>query len=70
MHAMSTDHTSLHDQLDQLQQLSDRQAISDLITRLGLMLADKRYDEARSILADDVTVHTPGGLGAWPRSRC
>lgn len=46
---------------DQLQQLGDRQAIADLIGRLGLMLDEKRFDEAASILADDVTVKTPGG---------
>jgi len=46
---------------DQLQQLGDRQAIADLITRLGLMLDEKRFDEAASILADEVTVKTPGG---------
>ncbi len=54
----TTELTSLH---DQLQQLNDRQAIADLVTRLGLMLDEKRYDEASTILAEDVTVHTPGG---------
>ena len=46
---------------DQFQQLTDRQAIADLITGLGLMLDEKRFDDAASILADDVTVKTPGG---------
>jgi hypothetical protein len=46
---------------DQLRQLNDREAIADLITRLGLMLDEKRFDEAGAILADDVTVRTPGG---------
>lgn len=46
---------------DQLQQLGDRQAIADLIARLGVMLDEKRFDEAASVLADDVTVKTPGG---------
>lgn len=46
---------------DLLQRLDDRQAITDLIARLGLMLDEKRFDEAASILADDVTVKTPGG---------
>jgi hypothetical protein len=46
---------------DQLQQLDDRHAIADLIARLGLMLDEKRFEEAGSILADDVTVRTPGG---------
>ncbi|MBV8217935.1 MAG: nuclear transport factor 2 family protein [Solirubrobacterales bacterium] len=47
--------------MSSLQELSDRQAIADLIARLGLMLDEKRFDEAASILADEVTVKTPGG---------
>lgn len=62
---MSTDLASLH---DQLQQLNDRQAVADLITRLGLMLDDKRFDDARTILADDVVVHTPGGSSPGPEA--
>ena len=54
----TTDLTPPH---HQLQRLTDRQAVADLITRLGLMLDDKRFDDARTILADDVVVHTPGG---------
>jgi 3-phenylpropionate/cinnamic acid dioxygenase small subunit len=46
---------------NQLQELGDRQAIADLIARLGLMLDDKRFDEFESILDDHVTVKTPGG---------
>ena len=42
-------------------QLRDRRAISDLIDALGLWLDEKRFDEARSILTDDVTAETPGG---------
>lgn len=49
-----------------LQELGDRQAVADLITRLGLMLDDKRFDDARTILADDVSVHTPGGSASGP----
>jgi 3-phenylpropionate/cinnamic acid dioxygenase small subunit len=41
--------------------LSDRQAVADLIDRLGLWLDEKRFAEARSILAADVRVRTPGG---------
>ena len=44
-----------------LQELGDRQAIADLIARLGIMLDEKRFDEAASILDDEVTVKTPGG---------
>jgi hypothetical protein len=46
---------------EQIQELSDRQAIADLITRLGRMLDDKTFDDTEAILADEVTVHTPGG---------
>ena len=38
----------------QLQDLLDRNAIVDLISRLGLMLDDKRFDDIGSIYADDV----------------
>jgi SnoaL-like domain len=51
-----------HINLDvQLEQLSDRQAIADLIARLGVMLDEKGFEDAPSILADDVTARTPGG---------
>jgi hypothetical protein len=45
----------------QIEQLADRQAIADLIARLGVMLDEKRFEDASSILADDVTARTPGG---------
>jgi hypothetical protein len=44
-----------------LQDLTDRQAITDLVSRLGLWLDEGRFDEAPSILTEDVTVSTPGG---------
>ena len=44
-----------------LQAIVDRQAIADLISGLGLWLDEKRFDEARSILSEDVTVDSPGG---------
>jgi hypothetical protein len=44
-----------------MQELMDRQAIADLISRLGLWLDEKRFDEARSVLTEAVTVDTPGG---------
>jgi len=53
---------------DQLQHLADRQAVADLIARLGRMLDEKRYDEAGAILADDVVVHTPGGSARGPQA--
>jgi SnoaL-like domain len=54
----ATDSTSLD---DILQRLYDRQAIAERIAQLGRMLDEKRFDNARSILADDVVVQTPGG---------
>ena len=45
-----------------LQQLLDRQAVTDLVSRLGLWLdGETTLDQARAILADDVAVSTPGG---------
>jgi hypothetical protein len=44
-----------------LQDLTDRQAIVDLISRLGLWLDDKRFDDARSMFTEDVTIDTGGG---------
>jgi ketosteroid isomerase-like protein len=41
--------------------MNDRQDITDLISRLGRWLDDKRFDDARSVLTEDVTVKTPGG---------
>ncbi len=41
--------------------MNDRQHIVDLISRLGRWLDDKRFDDARSVLTEDVTVSTPGG---------
>jgi hypothetical protein len=45
-----------------LQQLHDRQAVTDLVSRLGLWLdGETTLEQARAILHDDVTVRTPGG---------
>jgi ketosteroid isomerase-like protein len=41
--------------------MNDRQDITDLISRLGRWLDDKAFDDARSVLTEDVTVSTPGG---------
>src|SRR4029453_5168038 len=57
-HMAVPDLTSL---TEQIRELSDRQAIADLITRLGRMLDDKSFDDTEAILADEVTVQTPGG---------
>ena len=45
-----------------LQQLDDRQAVTDLVSRLGLWLdGETTLEQARAILAEDVSVSTPGG---------
>ena len=45
-----------------LQQLDDRQAVTDLVSRLGLWLdGDTTLEQARAILDPEVTVSTPGG---------
>ena len=45
------------------QQLIDRQDITDLISRLGLWLdGDTTLEQARAILAEDVSIATPGGV--------
>jgi 3-phenylpropionate/cinnamic acid dioxygenase small subunit len=49
-----TTSTLLHD-------LTDRHEIADLVSRLGLWLDEGRFDEAPSILTQDVAVSTPGG---------
>jgi SnoaL-like protein len=46
----------------ELRALQDRQAVTDVVDRLGLWLDEKRFDEAREILTDDVRVQTPGGV--------
>jgi SnoaL-like domain len=44
-----------------MQELIDRNEIAELVNRLGLWLDEKRFDEARSILTEDVAAETPGG---------
>ena len=45
----------------QVRQLSDRMEIAELIGRLALWLDDKRFEDARSILHEDVAVTTRSG---------
>ncbi len=45
----------------QVRELSDRAEITELVSRLGLWLDEKRFDDASSILLDDVTVTTRNG---------
>jgi len=48
--------------MSNVQQLFDRHAVTDLVSRLGLWLdGETTLDQARAILADDVAVSTPGG---------
>lgn len=45
-----------------LEQLSDRQAVTDLVSRLGLWLdGETTLEQARAILDPEVAVDTPGG---------
>jgi len=44
-----------------LQELVDRSEITELVSRLGVWLDEKCFDEARSILTEDATAKTPGG---------
>ena len=41
--------------------MTDREAITDLISRLGAWLDDKRFDDTAPLFTDEVTVTTPGG---------
>jgi len=44
-----------------LQELIDRSEITELVSRLGVWLDEKRFDETGSILTEDATAKTPGG---------
>ena len=44
-----------------LQELLDRQEITDLVYRLGACLDEGRFDEMRSLFVDEATARTPGG---------
>jgi hypothetical protein len=48
----------------QLQEMFDRQSIADLISRLGLMLDQKSFENATSVLTEDIVVQTGGGSSA------
>jgi hypothetical protein len=45
-----------------VRELADRQAVADLVDGLGLWLDEKRFDQARELLTEDVRVQTPGGV--------
>ena len=44
-----------------LQELADRAEITDLLTRQGLWLDERRFDETASVFTEDATVETLGG---------
>lgn len=44
-----------------LQQLLDRNEITDLVSRLGAALDEGRFEDMRSLLVEEVTARTPGG---------
>lgn len=45
-----------------LQALTDRAEIEDLVHRLGTYLDERRFDDLSAILVEDATARTPGGL--------
>jgi hypothetical protein len=45
-----------------VRELNDRNEIADLVSRLGVVLDEGRFDEMKSLLAEDVIVRTPGGV--------
>lgn len=44
-----------------LQDVSDRIEITDLVYRLGAYLDEGRFDDIRDLVVEDATVRTPGG---------
>jgi SnoaL-like domain len=44
-----------------LKDLTDRQAVTDLVSRLALWLDERRSEDPHDILTEDVTVATAGG---------
>lgn len=51
-------------QQQQIQQIVDRNEITNLVYRLGVFLDERRFGEMRSLLVEDATVQTPGGAAA------
>ncbi|WP_242900740.1 nuclear transport factor 2 family protein [Actinomadura terrae] len=41
--------------------IADRIEIADLVTRFALLLDEKRWEDAATVFAEDVTVHSPRG---------
>ncbi|QFG20981.1 nuclear transport factor 2 family protein [Actinomadura sp. WMMB 499] len=42
-------------------QIADRMEIADLLARFALLLDEKRWDDAATVFAEDVAVHSPRG---------
>ena len=47
-----------------LRAIADHREITDLVYRLGVALDEGQPGDLRQLLADDATVHTPGGQAA------
>jgi SnoaL-like domain len=43
-------------------ELTDRNEITNLVYRLGAFLDDRRFDDMRTLLVEEATVRTPGGM--------
>jgi 3-phenylpropionate/cinnamic acid dioxygenase small subunit len=58
---MDTTISETASELERLKEVLDREAISDLIHRFGVVLDDQRFDDLQSVFAEDATITTPGG---------
>ncbi len=61
MTSTSTERANSFSADQMLHDLADRIELTDLVSRLGYWLDDKRWDEASSILTEDVSVSTSSG---------
>jgi len=46
---------------EKIQSLVDRADITDLVHRLGMCLDEARFEDMRDLVADDASLHSPGG---------
>jgi hypothetical protein len=61
MESMNTERANSSSANQELRDLADRIELTDLVSRLGLWLDEKRFDDANSILTEDVWVRTSTG---------
>jgi len=61
MTSTSTERANSSSADQKLRDLTDRIELTDLVSRLGYWLDDKRWDEANSLLTEDISVKTSGG---------